>query len=666
MSTYQLLGLVRRGKLLFGFRLKPEEEKEQKQEIYIETGNIIKFPSKLILYDFRLYAVADNVKSMKKALKSYKETMFIQTIDLQILWDCLDKGVEYSFSDIVNFYFAQPTEAQIGSLFMALREDVIYFQLQKTLFSKIEETQVKENFQRAMAKKQNSMAEKNVLDWLNNDTTKCLDIHEKENKKILDGLIQMALEGEDAVVDIHSKRIANLLGLHQDDLLIRLEQKGLIENNINELIYRHKIIIEHPQNVLQESNEILEQPLDVSDRQSIEHPFNIAIDNKDTLEVDDAISYIYESKSKTHVVGVHISDVSYFIQQDTELDKYAMKRFATLYFPEKQYPLYPMELIEQRLKLSTKEPRAAISCIFTFDQNYQLLNYTFQKTKFHLHTRATYTDIALLEKHEMQMLFNISTKLLEGRKQHGAVIIDQGDFILRVQDNEIKGYKIDKTPLHQIIAEFMILYNTVLAEYFVQKAQIAFFRTQATPQNFIPITSDDLLLFLKAKDQLVAPLLSLSPKSHHSLGVDYYVQGTAPLRRYGDLLMQRLLTCLLQQQTTENLHLQNIIADFEKTEKIIKKVEYERNQFWLYKYLKQNNEIIYKGIITNIISEKKYTVYLPEILKEFPFFPTYPSEIDKVGDTIYLQVRHSSARTKKVQLIRTRSPFLGTIRKKIS
>jgi len=67
MSTYQLLGLVRRGKLLFGFRLKPEEEKEQKQEIYIETGNIIKFPSKLILYDFRLYAVADNVKSMKKS-----------------------------------------------------------------------------------------------------------------------------------------------------------------------------------------------------------------------------------------------------------------------------------------------------------------------------------------------------------------------------------------------------------------------------------------------------------------------------------------------------------------------------------------------------------------------------------------------------------------------
>ena len=113
--------------------------------------------------------------------------MFIQTIDLQILWDCLDKG-EIFFFGHSEFLFCTINGSINRFLFMALKKCNI-FSITKTLFSKIE-TQVKRISNELWLNK--IPWQKKCLDWLNNDTTKCLDIHEKKIK-ILD-IIQMALE----------------------------------------------------------------------------------------------------------------------------------------------------------------------------------------------------------------------------------------------------------------------------------------------------------------------------------------------------------------------------------------------------------------------------------------------------------------------------------------
>jgi len=650
MATHQLLGFERRGKLLLGFLLKQDDDKN---EIYSETGEKIKIPINKVLYKFRSTISDENEKSMKLALKSYKESSFIEKIDLQMLWNCLDFDTEYSLSELAEFYFSTINDVLIGSLFLALREDILYFQYKNNSFIKVSSEQVNITLKRISTEEQNKQIEKNILEWLQDNANNDFDINSEENTKILNNIIQMALYGEEQA-NPDARRIIGMIGWDIDDLLIFLEKKQLVEKDINETIFRHNLTIDYPKNVIQESQELCNQSLELQGREIVQHDWNIAIDDAETVEIDDAISYAYEDD--LHVVGIHIADVSASILPDSMLDHFALERFATLYFPDKHYSLFPCELVQKCLTLEVNQPRATISGFFYFDHSYNLVKYCFKKTVLSLKRKACYDDTSLLDDKNIQILLEITKAYREERQKQGAIILDLPEIKLRIsEDHEITLETMHWTPTRKLVSECMILYNALLANFFVQHQLSAFYRVQMPPTTVVEKKEDDPLYPLKVRWSLGAAGLSLQPNSHFSLGLNAYVQGTSPIRRYSDLIMQRMLVHYLDHQEAlySNTQLQYFKIHSEKIEKNIKMAEYERNQFWLLKYLKKNKGCIFQGIISRVLDSTKIMVYIPTLLQEFPCRASNSN--DSVGDVIYLKIQNTSARKKKVRLERVSS-----------
>jgi len=96
-----------------------------------------------------------------------------------------------------------------------------------------------------------------------------------------------------------------------------------------------------------------------------------AKDLDDALSIDQITEHIFE-------IGVHIADVSYFVQQGSQLDDEALKRCTSTYFVHKVYPMLPRLLCERLCSLNPKVDRLAYSCFFRMDKRTGKLDESFE------------------------------------------------------------------------------------------------------------------------------------------------------------------------------------------------------------------------------------------------------------------------------------------------
>ena len=647
MKHYKLIALERRGKLFLALALKHDKDKD-KLEVYLESGEkVANISSNKIIYSFHASLPADNEKTMKLGLKETKEKFGQEPVDLEMLWQCLENEDGYEFKDMVDSYFGQTLDSEAGALFESLIKDNLYFQYRNGRFTKVAPDTVAAKVRQECSEKQNRSQENLVMEWLRNNNQTEIGLKSEFIQKLLDGLIQYALAGEEKATS-EGKRLAGALAVTPDEALILLEQKELLKKNINEAVYRFDLSTQFPAAAIAESEFFLGQPARYPQHQPAPTAWNIAIDDEGTEEVDDALCYRREGEY--HVVGVHIADVAWQIPPGGGLDRFAADRFATLYFPDERFYLFPLPLIRERLTLAVGQQCPVISAFFYFDDQGNLVKNHFQRTLFTLARKADYKQsIKLLsEESEFQQLHRLAQRLRDTRVGRGAIITEIPDIKIKVVDAEITLERSKYAPGQMVISEFMVLYNTTLAQQFVDRYLQAFFRIQPKQVTPIEVSPEDPLYPLKVRWGLPGASLSLTPAPHNTLGVPAYVQGSSPMRRYSDLLMQRLLVSCLDGTPPpySSEELQQIKIDCERAEKAVKSAEYSRNLFWLYRYLKKNKGP-YQAYVSRIM-DNRIMVYVPELLQEFPL-KGEPS-LNKVGKPLMIKVQGASPRKKRVHL----------------
>ena len=326
---------------------------------------------------------------------------------------------------------------------------------------------------------------------------------------------------------------------------------------------------------------------DLKNRRDFREKLIVTIDGEDTRDIDDAVSL--EKIGENYLLGVHIADVSHYVPPRSALDKEALERGTSVYFPDRVLPMLPRPLSNGICSLNEGEDRLALSVLMEITPKGKVKAHEIVESVIRSSHKMTYNEITkILENDEktcrkyalvkdMVGLFSQLTHILrEMRDKRGSVALDikEAKIILDKQ-GEIQIPDREEQFSHQIIEAFMVLANETVAEY-MQSIQAPFiYRIHEKPseekattfQNFaktlglnprfsvLDVKPYDYQNLLKsAKDLPVFPVLNrimlrsmqkarYSPENvgHFGLASSCYCHFTSPIRRYPDLCIHRII-----------------------------------------------------------------------------------------------------------------------------
>lgn len=291
------------------------------------------------------------------------------------------------------------------------------------------------------------------------------------------------------------------------------------------------------------------QPGD-ADRIDLSELHCFTIDDEDTLDIDDALG-VETLADGRHAIWIHIADPGRLIQPDSPLDLEARRRVSSLYLARGTLPMFPPRLANGVFSLRQGQRSAAWSLRVELDAQGELCTQRLVRSWIRPAYRLTYADadelieLAPPEEPAPALLH----QLLEGRRQwrlrRGALCLDQPEGRLFSDGETAELQVIEPSAARALVAEAMILVGAVVAELGRQQGLALPYRSQ--PAAALP--SAEELALLEAGPVRHAALkrclsrghMGVTPAAHFSLGLDAYVQATSPIRRYGDLLVQRQL-----------------------------------------------------------------------------------------------------------------------------
>ena len=274
-----------------------------------------------------------------------------------------------------------------------------------------------------------------------------------------------------------------------------------------------------------------------------EQVWGLTIDNPDTVDRDDGI-WLINNDNGTYQLQVSISDVSALIPPHSPLDLEAAARVATLYHTSPKNPMLPVHISANLASLQENEPRLALTVFINLNANGDILSSQIKETIF--------TNLKAFSYEEVEEIFPQKPRLPEerilkqmqrfsqilGRKRGGKTGILTERGYLDEDGNLIT----ENVNTHQLIAELMILTNTIIAEKLSAQKQEALYRTQ-------DVGCQDLFLAQKVMGRpLVRASYARLPLPHVSLGLPNYCHFTSPIRRLPDLINHRIIKALIKQQ----------------------------------------------------------------------------------------------------------------------
>lgn len=405
---------------------------------------------------------------------------------------------------------------------------------------------------------------------------------------------------------------------------------------------------------------------EIKKRTDLRKTVTITIDPEDAQDFDDAVS-LEKNKDGTWNLGIHIADVSHYIQTNSALDKEAFQRGVSVYLADEVIPLLPEKLSNGICSLKESQIRLTKSVIIQFSKKGEIQSYSLLKSVIKSHKRLNYQEVSdFLQGKDSVIKYSKIKKLLQNMKELALILknnrIKRGCLYLNLPETKIvlnnKGLpetikKEKNDTAHSIIEEFMLTANEVVASFLKQAKIPAIYRVHPQPD---PSSLKEFHNFLKTvnieetvKDsrtlQHILKLISNKPESyivnltllqslkqayysahnigHFALAAPNYTHFTSPIRRYADLVIHRLLDCLLNPQTSlakeyeTQETMEKISSQVTIMEKNAKEAEYTLIDKKKLRFLnkKENKDKIWQGIIISI-HNYGFFVQIPEYLIE--------------------------------------------------
>lgn len=320
---------------------------------------------------------------------------------------------------------------------------------------------------------------------------------------------------------------------------------------------------------------------DLEGREDLTHLETFTIDPDTARDFDDALSLTEDKKGHFHL-AVHIADVSHYVEKGTPLDDEAKKRSNSTYFPGQCVPMLPEELSNHLCSLKEKVTRLTISVLMELDAEGNVLNYRIVRGFIYSQKRFTYKQAKEIldgkkkspHANTLKLMEKLCLLLKKKRFERGSVDLALSEVVIQVnQKGKPTGYEIVEYDItHQLVEEFMLKANELVAEEFGKRGQKAVFRIHEPPgeDNLTAFynlarslgfpmpskveTSDVQKLFDLAKNTPHAEQLSIAyirsmklavyskeNVGHFGLALENYCHFTSPIRRYSDLVVHRLL-----------------------------------------------------------------------------------------------------------------------------
>lgn len=350
-----------------------------------------------------------------------------------------------------------------------------------------------------------------------------------------------------------------------------------------------------PEEVLKAAEKIVYEHTERKDMRNI---VTITIDGEDAKDFDDAISL--ETTDTGYKLYVHIADVSHYVKGGGIIDKEALNRTTSVYFPGSVFPMLPETISNGVCSLRPGEDKLTLTVVMNIDNKGNVTNSKFYETLSCSDFRMTYTEVTkiLNGDEEMRKKYDKIVPMLENAEKLAAIITkkrnDNGsiNFVsteskIVLDDNgdvaDITPYPYDKS--NNIIEQFMVTTNETVAEFIEKKKVPCVYRVH---EEINPAKLESFMQFLKGQGYSLDMRKGVSPKlfsdlleeikgspseqvinkimlrsmqkakytttnsGHFGLSLDYYCHFTSPIRRYPDLMVHRVLKAIINDRADEN------------------------------------------------------------------------------------------------------------------
>lgn len=474
--------------------------------------------------------------------------------------------------------------------------------------------------------------------------------------------------------------------------------------DILSIVRAYGLPVEFGEKVMNQAGRVPEEvsEADMAGRMDLRELQMVTIDGEDAKDLDDAVS-LYRGEDGRYHLGVHIADVSNYVQENSALDREALERGTSVYLVDRVIPMLPHRLSNGICSLNQGVNRLALSCLMTIDEKGDVTDYQIVESVICVDRRMTYTAVKkILEDRDeteratyepfvpmFELMEELAAILRKRRHKRGSIDFDFAESRIILDEDgrpvEIKPH--ERNVATRIIEDFMLIANETVAQHFFWMELPFLYRTHERPdpdkimklsafiRNFgyhIKLTGEEVhpkelqkLLDRIAgteEETLISRLALRSMKQakytvdctgHFGLACRYYCHFTSPIRRYPDLQIHRIIKEQLRGRLKESRiehyeqRLPEVASHSSKMERRADEAERETEKLKKAQYMEERIGEIYEGVISGITQWGIY-VELPNTVEGLIHVATLPGDYYYYDESAYEMAGRDTGRTFKL------------------